>query len=55
MMAFLDKYALEEKIEEELDLPGWDGAYVDMLTEIYEDDLEIIAAMPSVRLLTPES
>ena len=40
-------------MEEELDLPGWNGAYVDMLSELYEADLEVIAAMPGVRLLTP--
>lgn len=55
MMAFLDKYALDDKIEEELDLPGWDAAYVDMLTEIYEDDLEVIGDMPGVRFLTPDA
>lgn len=53
MMAFLDKYALDEEIEEELDLPGWDGPYVDMLTEVYEDDLDLIAGMDGIRLLTP--
>jgi hypothetical protein len=53
MMAFLDKYALEDQIEEELDLPNWDEPYVDMLTELYEDDLELIAEMDGVRLLPP--
>ncbi|WP_323771740.1 hypothetical protein [Antarctobacter sp.] len=55
MIAFLDKYALDDKIEEELDLPGWDGAYVDMLTEIYEDDMEVISGIEGVRLLTPDA
>lgn len=53
MAAFLDKYALDEVIEEQVDLPGWDAAYVDMLTELYEDDLETIARMPGVTLITP--
>ena len=53
MAAFLDKYALEDEIEEAVDLPGWDDAYVDMLTELYEDDLETIARMPGVTLITP--
>lgn len=53
MMAFLDKYALEEAMEEELDLDGWDGPYVDMLTELYEDDLDVISGMEGVRLLMP--
>ncbi len=53
MTAFLDKYALDDAIEEELDLPGWDAAYVDMLTELYEDDLEQIGRMPGVTLIAP--
>lgn len=53
MMAFLDKYAMAEAIEEELDLEGWDAAYVDMLTEIYEEDLEEIAGIEGVQFITP--
>ncbi|MGR3392859.1 hypothetical protein [Sagittula sp.] len=53
MAAFLDKYAMDEEIEQDVDLPGWDAAYIDMLTEIYEDDLETIARMPGVTLITP--
>lgn len=53
MLAFLDKYALDEEIEEELDLPGWDEAYVDMLTEVYEEDIARIAEIEGVTLVTP--
>ncbi|WP_425102182.1 hypothetical protein [Tropicibacter sp. S64] len=53
MAAFMDKYALDEAVEEELDLPGWDGAYVDMLSELYDEDLEVIAAMDQVTLVLP--
>ncbi|MBV2361719.1 hypothetical protein KUH32_18290 [Thalassococcus sp. CAU 1522] len=53
MTAFLDKYALEDEIEQELDLPGWDEAYVDMLTELYEDDLFEIERMPGVTVIAP--
>ncbi len=53
MMAFLDKFAIMEAIEEELDLPGWDAAYIDMLTELYEEDVHDIARMEGVTLLTP--
>ncbi|KUF10324.1 hypothetical protein [Pseudoponticoccus marisrubri] len=53
MAAFLDKYALEEAIEEELDLPGWDEAYVDMLTELYDDDLYELDHMQGVTVITP--
>lgn len=53
MMAFLDKYALDEEIEEELDLPGWDADYVDRLTENYEADVAEIAEIEGVTLVTP--
>ena len=53
MSAFLDKYALDEAIEEELDLPGWDAAYVDMLSELYEDDLYEISRIPGVTVIAP--
>ncbi|MBO9467033.1 hypothetical protein J7443_17445 [Tropicibacter sp. R15_0] len=53
MAAFLDKYALEDEIEEELDLPGWDAAYVDMLTELYDDDMYTLASMPGVNVISP--
>lgn len=52
MTAFLEKYALDEAIEQELDLPGWDGAYVDMLTELYDDDVLQVGRMPGVRLIS---
>lgn len=51
MMAFLDKYALDEELEEVLDLPGWDDAYVDRLTALYDADVDAMAAMPGVRLI----
>ena len=51
--AFLDKYALEEAIAEEVDLPGWDGDLIDALTESYEEDIFRIQRMPGVRLIAP--
>ncbi|EIE48944.1 hypothetical protein AL036_00005 [Salipiger aestuarii] len=53
MTAFLDKYGLDDAIEQELDLPGWDAAYVDMLTEIYDEDVWQIGRMQNVTLITP--
>ncbi|MBP0484637.1 hypothetical protein [Sagittula salina] len=53
MAAFLDKYAMDEEIEEDVDLPGWDAAYIDRLTERYEADLGTIAEMHGVSLITP--
>lgn len=51
--AFLDKFAVEDAIEEELDLPGWDEAYVDGITEAYEEDLFAIERIPGVQVIAP--
>ncbi len=51
--AFLEAHAIEDAVETEIDLPGWTSDTIDMLTEIYEDDLERISAMPEVTLITP--
>ena len=53
MGAFLEEYAMDEAIEEELDLPGWTDAVVDNLTDIYERDVAKIAQMLGVRLIAP--
>ena len=46
--AFLDKYALDEEIEEEVDLPGMTNEILEAISDAYEDDVDIIAAMPGV-------
>lgn len=51
--AFLDKYALEGEVEEELDMPGWTEALVDEMSDIYDADVARIAAIPGVRVLMP--
>jgi len=51
--AFLDKFALEEEIEEEIDMPGWTEDLVERMTAIYDADVEIIRAIPGVTLITP--
>ncbi|MGY3438093.1 MULTISPECIES: hypothetical protein [unclassified Marinovum] len=51
MIAFLDKYAIEDAVEEILDIPGWNANYIDVLTELYERDLDVIANIPSVTLI----
>ena len=53
IIAFLDKYALEEEIEEELDMPGWTEDVVDEMSKTYDEDVATIAAMPGVRVLMP--
>lgn len=52
LSAFLDKYAIEDEVEEELDLPGWTPEIVEHLTAVYDDDMIEIARVPGVTLLT---
>ncbi|MFK7940821.1 MAG: hypothetical protein AB8B82_15680 [Roseovarius sp.] len=51
--AFLDKFAREDAIEEELDMPGWTDELIDELTEIYDEDLYVIQRIPGINLITP--
>lgn len=51
LAAFLDKYAMDDAIEEELDLPGWTADVVDELTASYDDDVIEISRLPGVNML----
>ncbi len=51
--AFLDKYALDDAIEEELDLPGWTDTVVERLTDNYDRDMDDVARLPDVRMILP--
>jgi hypothetical protein len=51
--AFLDKYALPDRIEMELDLPGWTDETVESLTLAYEEDIAGIARIPGVTVIAP--
>ncbi len=51
--AFLDKYAIEEEVVEEVDLPGWTADIMDRLTERYEEDVFRIERMPGVNFIAP--
>lgn len=51
--AFLDKFALEDEVEEELDLPGWTEELVEDMTEIYEEDLFAVERIEGVHVITP--
>lgn len=53
LSAMLDKFALPEKTDADAALPGWDEAYVDVLSELYDQDVDAIAAMDGVTLLEP--
>lgn len=49
---FLDRFAPPAKVEEALTPPGFSDEAIATLTDLYEEDLERIAAMPGVRLLS---
>ncbi|WP_299354691.1 hypothetical protein [uncultured Shimia sp.] len=51
--AFLDKFALDEEVEEELDFPGWTDEFIEALTDIYDEDVYEISRIPGVTLITP--
>lgn len=53
MVAFLDKFAIDDAIEEEIDLPGWTEALVSELTGIYDEDVLEVARIPGVELISP--
>ncbi|WP_370227200.1 hypothetical protein [Cognatishimia sp.] len=51
--AFLEKFADEDALEEELEVPGWTDEVVDAMTEIYDDDVYLIQSMPEINFLEP--
>lgn len=53
MMAFLKKYAIEEKVEDDVELPPWPAEVFEYLTDAYEEDAEQIAEIPGVTVLAP--
>jgi hypothetical protein len=52
-MAFLDKFARPDVIEQEIDLPGWTESYVDALTTLYDEDVAAVQSIPGVTLMMP--
>ncbi|GHE90451.1 hypothetical protein GCM10016455_08560 [Aliiroseovarius zhejiangensis] len=48
---FLEKYAIPEALEEEIDLPGWTEDMIDDLTDAYDRDLDRIERIEGVTLL----
>ncbi|MBE0552720.1 MAG: hypothetical protein IH625_03420 [Rhodobacteraceae bacterium] len=51
--AFLDKFALPERIDLEVEMPGWTDDTVADLTRAYEEDVARIAQMPEVTFIAP--
>lgn len=52
LAAFLDKYAIEDEVEEEIRLPGWTSDLVADLSASYDDDMLEIARVPGVNFIT---
>lgn len=53
MVAFLEKFARDDAIDEVIDLPGWTADLVEELTEIYDDDVLCVERIPGVQLISP--
>jgi hypothetical protein len=51
--AFLDKFADEAAIEEEIDVPDWDPDMIETLSALYDEDVAEIAQMDGVRMILP--
>lgn len=51
--AFLDKFADESAIEEELDVPGWSDDVIERLSGIYDEDIFMLGRMPGITLISP--
>lgn len=50
--AFLDKYALDEELEDLADFPGWTPDYVNALTDLYEEDLDRLNERDDINFIT---
>ena len=50
---FLERYAIAEALEEEIELPGWTPNVMERLSEIYDADVAAIKRMPGVNFIAP--
>ena len=53
MAIFMEKYALEDELIEELEMPGWSDALVEEMTDIYDADFEAVRQIPGVTVIAP--
>lgn len=51
--AYLEKYFVEDKVEEEIDLPGWTESLIAETSAAYDEDVAEIARMPGVTFIAP--
>lgn len=52
MTAILGKYARDDALEDVIDMPGWGQEHLDYLSAQYDRDLDVIARVPGVHLVT---
>ncbi len=50
---FLDNFALDDEIEEELNVAGWDDQLMDDMTDVYDEDMLEVQLIPGVTLIAP--
>ncbi len=53
IVAFLDKFARNDAIEEEVGIHGWTDDLINALTESYDQDFLDIQTIPGIDLITP--
>ena len=51
--AFLDKFALPERVDQDIAMPGWTEDMVAEMTTLYEEDVARIAQMAEITFLAP--
>ncbi len=51
--AFLEKFCDPDKLDIDFSLTGWDETQIDVISQLYEDDMDLIRTMDGVRLLQP--
>jgi hypothetical protein len=51
--AFLDKFALPDRINVEVEVPGWTEDLVTAMTTLYDQDVALIRSTPGVRFIDP--
>lgn len=51
--AFLDKYYDPEKVEVDVTLPEWNEGVVDTISQLYEEDVDALAAVRDVTFIQP--
>lgn len=49
----LAQHALPDQMEIEVNLPGWTQDLVDEITDLYDEDVAQIAALPGIEFITP--